>query len=178
MRYVVLGIVCCATALTAVAADVSPYAGEEVRNIKALSEQQIEAYLSGQGMGYARAAELNGFPGPLHVLELAEELGLSEAQLQQTQGIYDAMHDSAVALGEQLVERERALDQRFAGNNMDAESLDGLVTEIALLKARIRHVHLAAHLEQKRLLSQQQVHLYNQLRGYSTSAEHDAHLGH
>lgn len=178
MRYVALGIVCYATALTAMAADVSPYAGEEVRNIKALSEQQIEAYLSGQGMGYAKAAELNGYPGPLHVLELAEELGLSEAQLQQTQGIYDAMRASAVALGEQLVERERALDQHFAQETINAEFLDSLATEIALLEGQIRRTHLAAHLEQKKVLSQHQVQLYNKLRGYDSSQGRDAHHGH
>lgn len=178
MRYVVLEIVCCTTALTAMAADVSPYAGEEARNIKALSEQQIEAYLSGQGMGYARAAELNGYPGPLHVLELAEELGLSETELQQTQGIYDAMHAAAVALGQQRVAQERELDRGFASGAMDAEALEKRLTEIALLEGQIRRTHLAAHLEQKKVLSQHQVQLYNQLRGYSTSAEHDAHRGH
>lgn len=76
----------------AMAGDASPYRGEEVRNIKALSEQEIEAYLSGQGMGYAKAAELNSYPGPKHVLELARELGLSPAQEEQTLTIHAAHH--------------------------------------------------------------------------------------
>jgi hypothetical protein len=71
-------------------ADESPYAGEEARAIKALSDQEIEAYLSGQGMGYAKAAELNSYPGPKHVLELARELGLTPAQEEQTLTIHAA----------------------------------------------------------------------------------------
>lgn len=72
--------------------DKSPYAGQEQRAIKALSEGEIEAYLSGAGMGLAKAAELNGFPGPKHVLELEAELGLTDRQKQTTQQIYDRMH--------------------------------------------------------------------------------------
>jgi hypothetical protein len=119
----------------AMAGDASPYRGEEVRNIKALSEQEIEAYLSGQGMGYAKAAELNSYPGPKHVLELARELGLTPAQEEQ-------------------------------------------LIEIALLDGQLRRTHLAAHLEQKILLSSKQVTHYMQLRGYESSQGHDAHHGH
>ena len=58
----------------------SPYAGQQARDIKALSPDEIQGYLTGQGMGLAKAAELNGYPGPLHVLELAAELKLTEEQ--------------------------------------------------------------------------------------------------
>ena len=36
--------------------------------------EREKQYLDGAGMGYARAAELNHFPGPMHVLELAREM--------------------------------------------------------------------------------------------------------
>ena len=42
----------------------APYAGEAGRDIKALSPQDVDAYLNGQGMGLAKAAELNGYAGP------------------------------------------------------------------------------------------------------------------
>ena len=51
-----------------------PYAGLEARSIKALSDQQIADLKAGRGMGLALAAELNGHPGPMHVLELADPL--------------------------------------------------------------------------------------------------------
>jgi len=55
----------------------SPYAGFEQRPIKALSTQQIADLRAGREMSLALAAELNGFPGPLHVLELARGLDLT-----------------------------------------------------------------------------------------------------
>ena len=42
----------------------SPYAGQEQREIQALSTEEIEGYLSGSGMGLAKAAELNHSPVP------------------------------------------------------------------------------------------------------------------
>src|SRR5690606_6134914 len=91
----------------------STYLGQEEREIKALSAGDIDAYLSGQGMGLARAAELNGYPGPAHVLELAAELGLSRDQLERTQALHASMRSRAVELGRQLVAEERNLDRLF-----------------------------------------------------------------
>ncbi len=67
----------------------TPYAGQHTREIKALSPPDIESYLAGQGMGLAKAAELNHFPGPKHVLELADALNLSKEQLTQTQALFE-----------------------------------------------------------------------------------------
>src|SRR4051794_40771771 len=58
----------------------APYSGQQARSIKALSPENIAALLTGEGMGMAKAAELNGYPGPAHVLALAKELNLTEAQ--------------------------------------------------------------------------------------------------
>ena len=60
----------------------SPYAGMQARSIKALSEQQIADLKAGRGMGLALAAELNGYPGPAHVLEVADQLGLSSYSIR------------------------------------------------------------------------------------------------
>ena len=51
-------------ALPAPAADL-PYAGQQTRAIKALSDDDIAALRAGEGMGMAKAAELNGYPGPV-----------------------------------------------------------------------------------------------------------------
>jgi len=37
-------------------------AEQETREIKALSTEEVDGYLKGEGMGLAKAAELNGFP--------------------------------------------------------------------------------------------------------------------
>ena len=51
----------------------TPYAGQQTRTIKALSDDEIAALRNGEGMGMAKAAELNGYPGPIHVLSLAAQ---------------------------------------------------------------------------------------------------------
>ena len=57
-----------------------PYAGLQSRPVKALSEQTIADLRAGRGMTMALPAELNGYPGPLHVIELADALALSRAR--------------------------------------------------------------------------------------------------
>jgi len=71
-------LICAALLLTSAAAIAqTPYAGMQTRPIKALSEQQVADLGAGRGTGLALAAELNGYPGPSHVLELADKLDLS-----------------------------------------------------------------------------------------------------
>src|SRR3712207_8815280 len=93
----------------------SPYAGLEQRAVKALSDQQIADLKAGRGMGLALAAELNGYPGPLHVLELAEPLGLTEAQRARVQSLYEAMKAEAGPLGRRLIREEGDLERQLPG---------------------------------------------------------------
>jgi hypothetical protein len=76
-----------------------PYAGMQVRSIKGLSDQQIADLKAGRGMGLALPAELNGYPGPAHVLELADQLGLTADQKARIQNLFDSMKAEAVPLG-------------------------------------------------------------------------------
>lgn len=153
----------------------SPYAGEEGREIKALSAEDIEAYLTGQGMGFAKAAELNGYAGPKHVLELAGELELTAEQRTRTQALFASMQTKAVALGRQLVDEERKLDRLFAGAGITQESLQQSVARIGALQADVRAAHLEAHLEQARILTPEQRAHYQRLRGYHSPGAHHAH---
>jgi Spy/CpxP family protein refolding chaperone len=156
----------------------SPYTGQEKREIKALSAEEIQALLSGQGMGLAKAAELNHYPGPRHVLDLGAQLPLSEAQRAETQKIYDHMHQEAVRLGALIVDKEKELDQLFAAQVAQSDALQGLTRQIAQLQGELRLVHLRAHVEMKRLLSPEQVEAYDALRGYTASAGAAPHTGH
>jgi Spy/CpxP family protein refolding chaperone len=153
----------------------SLYVGQEQREIKALSEKEIQAYLAGEGMGLAKAAELNHYPGPKHVLELAKELNLSAAQLAQTQKAYDRMHAEAVRLGKLIVAKERQLDSLYATQKIDATQLRAVVAEIAKLQGELRFTHLNAHLEMKKNLLPPQVAKYDELRGYTTGAAQHQH---
>src|SRR5262245_30244314 len=86
---------------------VSPYSRQERREIKAPSKEEVDGYLSGDGMGFAKAGELNHYPGPKHVLDLAKQLNLSDEQQTTAQSIFDRMKSNAVSLGKQLVEKEQ-----------------------------------------------------------------------
>src|SRR5204863_9380527 len=113
MRAVVLGIAIVAWPMGAAAQTASPYAGQQQRAIKALSDQEIEDLLEARGMGLAKAAELNSYPGPLHVLQLADQLGLSDAQRASGRTLYERMRERASAVGRQIIAAERVLDQAF-----------------------------------------------------------------
>lgn len=149
----------------------APYAGEQVRAIKALSPDAVDGLLAGEGMGYALAAELNGYPGPRHVLDLGHELGLSAEQRRRVEEVRSRMGEAAVDLGERLVAVERALDRAFASGETTTEEVERLTGASASIEGRLRAAHLDAHLETRALLTEEQVENYGRLRGYG----HDDH---
>jgi hypothetical protein len=145
----------------------SPYAEMTGREIKALSVEQIVGYREGQGMGFALAAELNGHPGPKHVLEMSQELGLSLHQRAATEKVFESMQAAAVDLGREILGRERELDHLFATESLEEETLVRLTENIGRLQGRLRGVHLRAHLEMMKILSLHQRQQYVAMRGYS-----------
>lgn len=159
----------------------SPYEGQQTRAIKALSEGEVQGLLEGAGLGYARAAELNGYPGPRHVLDLADSLALKAEQARQIETIFSHMRDSALVLGRQLVEAERELDDVFSDGRASGPVVSALTEEIGRIESRLRYTHLAAHLATADILSESQIEAYVKLRGYHDGADHsrhDTHEGH
>ena len=154
-------------------ADTAPYAGQDARAIKALSPERIDGLRTGAGLGYAKAAELNGWPGPLHALELADILSLDADQRADIAAIRQAMLDEAMPLGEELIEAEAMLDALFADGAPDPDEVANATARIGDLDAALRAVHLAAHIGVKPLLTRHQRMLYAQQRGYD-----DDHQGH
>lgn len=164
-----------ATGANAYAAFQSSYAGQEHRQIKSLSAEDVQSLVSGKGMGLAKAAELNGYPGPSHVVELATELQLSDNQRTATQALFKSMESKAIALGVSLVQAERELDQLFAAKRATPSLLAEKLAVIGQLQAKVRGAHLEAHLAQAQLLSAEQVAMYAKLRGYADENENRGH---
>jgi Spy/CpxP family protein refolding chaperone len=171
----------CTLTLVAAAAALAPglvpaqhsaYSGQEDRQIKALSDDEIRQYRSGAGMGYARAAELNAFPGPMHVLELADQLALSPEQRTATKRLLDAHKTEAGAIGAKLVEAERTLDRLFAGAKLDQPGLASQVRTVAALYGEYRLSHLETHRRMHAILTPEQVRRYDELRGYGGGQQH------
>jgi hypothetical protein len=169
-----------AAGISGVCAETSPYAGIQERSITALSAQQIEDLRAGRGMGMALAAELNGYPGPAHVIELADALKLSNEQLVHTRALFAEMQQTAVPLGNELLSKEAELEQAFAGARIDDESLHRTLGDIARLQGELRYTHLKYHLATRELLSPDQIAAYDRARGYNgkRDASPDSHGHH
>ena len=180
-RILLAALTICFLTASALAADIpaSPYAGEQTRAIKALSPEDIAALRNGEGMGMAKAAELNGYPGPAHVLALAAQLGLTENQLQRVTAIFEGMSAAAKPLGSEVIAREQTLDQLFAKGEITRDRLATETAAIGELQGRLRSVHLSAHLETRAVLNPDQIARYEQLRGYGAlpAPEHHHHHG-
>lgn len=144
-----------------------PYAGEEARDIKALSAQEQQGWLEGQGMGLAKTAELNSHPGPMHVLEHAGALDLTASQQEQSRALMHRHKAEVRALGAELVGAERRLDSLFRSRRATPADVNELTRQIGELQGRIRASHLTTHLEQTRMLRPAQVATYDRLRGYT-----------
>ena len=156
------------------AAQTSIYAGQQTRDIKALSSQETADLLAGRGMGLARAGELNSYPGPMHVLELRDRLDLTPAQVKTAQASFDRMQATAKPLGAEVVRLERALDEVFRAGIATAAMLAEATSAISAVQGRLRAVHLAAHLEMQSALSGEQIARYNRLRGYTGAGSEPA----
>lgn len=157
-------------------ADEAPYAGQDMRTIKALAPERIEGLLKGAGLGYAKAAELNGWPGPLHVLELSDALALNADQHAKITSIRNAMLAKARPLGDDLIKAEIDLDALFTEEWPDASAVAEATAKVGAIDAELRAVHLAAHIDVKPLLTQHQQMVYAQHRGYGT--DHGGHENH
>lgn len=144
-----------------------PYAGFEDREIKGLSPEDMAELRRGGGWGLAVPAELNGKPGPAHLLELAEELDLTAEQVAAIRALHAEMQAEAIAAGERLIAAERALSEAFAEDALSRDRLAALLAEAGAARTELRFVHLARHLDTVPLLSPQQIARYGVLRGYA-----------
>jgi Spy/CpxP family protein refolding chaperone len=153
-------------AFTSAAMGQQPYAGLQTRPIKTLSDQQILDLNAGRGMGLALAAELNGYPGPIHTIELAEQLHLSPHQVSKLKSLFEAMKAETIPLGATLISQERSLNDDFANHTVTIASLEVATQRIGATQAALRAAHLKYHLSTAVVLTPEQVAQYNELRGY------------
>jgi Spy/CpxP family protein refolding chaperone len=175
MGPVIFGLAILISSHVAAAADVSPYAGEHARPIKALSPQQVDDLTAGRGMGMALAAELNGYPGPTHAIELAHELGLTPAQRAEIERLLREMKGRAQALGHDILRREEELDRLFRERAVTEETLGAAVAAIAARQGELRFLHLRYHLATAEALTAEQAARYNALRGYAGGGSGGGH---
>jgi hypothetical protein len=154
-----------------------PYAGFQARTIRALSADQIADLSAGRGMGLALAAELNGYPGPLHVLDLADQLGLTGEQRAAVAQLLERMRAEAIPLGQRRIAAEQDLGRDFAERTITPARLKAATALIGEIIGELRNTHLKYHLSTAALLSADQIHRYAELRGYLPGNAPDAPAG-
>jgi Spy/CpxP family protein refolding chaperone len=147
----------------------SPYVPLQGRDLKAVPPERVAGLLEARGLGYALTAELNSYPGPMHVLELADGIRLTPEQAARTRAIMDAMKAEGRVIGARIVEAETHLERMFRMGHIDQERLRAQTAAIGALEADLRRAHLAAHLEMRTLLTAEQVAAYDRLRGYGAA---------
>ncbi len=156
----------------------TPYAGMQNRAIKSLSENDIKELRRGGGWGLALAAELNGMPGPAHLLELKDQIPLNQDQVAKTQALLDDMRKAAIPTGERLIAAETALENAFAKGSVDEASLRRLLAEAESAKTELRFIHLSQHFKTVQYLKPEQIKRYSVLRGYAEDPCKNIPAGH
>ena len=156
----------------------TPYAGMQNRAIKSLSDNDINELRRGGGWGLALAAELNGMPGPSHLLELKDEIPLASDQVNKTQVLLDEMRKAAIPTGERLIAAEKALESAFASGKVDESSLRRLLAEAERTRSELRFIHLSQHYKTVQFLKPEQIKRYSILRGYADDPCENIPAGH
>jgi hypothetical protein len=144
----------------------SAYDGQQHRSIKSLSPKDVAELRRGGGWGLAKAAELNGMPGPAHLLELKDQIALTPVQSTAIKILFSDMRRQAIAKGEELIGLEKQLDHGFKSRHITDQRLRALLSQIAQTREALRYIHLSTHLKTPKILTDTQVRKYNILRGY------------
>ena len=172
MHLIIAAVLALASATSAVAQGhpSSGYAAMQGREIKSLSPEQMDDLREGRGMGASLPAELNGIPGPMHVLQLKEQLKISAQQQEALERITAEMKATAQQLGREVIAAEADLDHAFKTGAASEQRIRDSTRRIGELGANLRAVHLVAHLKTRQLLSADQVVAYNDARGYGAAS--------
>ena len=144
----------------------SPYTHTQSAEFATLTPDEVREVRNGEGMGLARAAELNSFPGPRHLLDLKADLDLTQAQIARIEAIHAKMKTRAIAKGEAILQAERHLGNLFAAGRPTATETNRMTEHLGIMRGQLQAIHLLAHIESTRELTAGQIEHYDRLRGY------------
>lgn len=118
----------------------------------------------GRGFGMAFVADQNGYPGPMHVVELKDRLKLTADQEAKAQALMHAMFSESKPKSARLLELEAKLRRLFADRTADVTAVRATVAEVERARGEVRLVHLLAHLKTRELLTEDQRRIYHEAR--------------
>ena len=143
-----------------------PYAGLDGRAVPSLSTEELDGLRKGRGLAMALPAELNGYPGPLHVLELADRLQLTPDQTRRTGALVTAMRKETIDIGQAVIATESQLDRSFKERRATPETIETETKAVGAARAALRAAHLRYHLVMAKMLNEHQIAEYRSARGY------------
>jgi Spy/CpxP family protein refolding chaperone len=143
---------------------------EAHRRVDAHLKEFDRVVADGRGFGLAFSADQNGYPGPLHVLELKERLKLTPSQEAGMTTLFDAMLAEARVKAARLADAEARLRRIFAEGNADDGTVRVAVAEAERARVELRLAHLLTHLRTRDLLTEDQRQIYHRLR-WGTAAQ-------
>ncbi len=118
----------------------------------------------GRGFGMAFPADQNGYPGPMHALELRDALVLTRDQERQIRALQEAMFAESRPKSAALLGAEARLRQLFQRATATEESVRAQVAEVERLRSEVRLVHLLFHLKTRDALTERQRAIYHEQR--------------
>jgi Spy/CpxP family protein refolding chaperone len=130
---------------------------------QACAEQFNTVVGEGRGFGMAFAADQNGYPGPMHVLELKDRLKLTAEQEAKAQELHAAVK-AEQPKSARLLEAERRLERLFADGVATEANVRVAVAEIERARTEVRLVHLLTHVRTRDVLTDEQRRIYHQAR--------------
>jgi len=134
------------------------------RRVEACQREFDQVVAEGRGAGLAFVADQNGYPGPLHALELKDRLRLTPDQETRMRALLDAMFAEARLRAARLAEAEARLRRVFAEGNADEATVRSAVAEAERARVEVRLAHLLTHLRTRDLLTDDQRQVYHRLR--------------
>ncbi len=120
--------------------------------------------LNGEEMGQAAAADLNGYPAPKRVLDLATDMKLSPDQKKSIQAISNETKSRAIELGKRIIAVEEELNDAFQSGLVSSKTVQESADQIGKMRSRLRALHLTAHLRVREILTPEQLDLYKKLQ--------------
>lgn len=145
----------------------SPYASMEFVEGTTLTPAEVEQLRAGAGMSLALPGELNHYPGPKHVLEMAHGLELTPEQTEKVTAIREVMSAKAITAGELVIAANRALAAAFGDGGATVAMIDQLTHKAGVVAGQLQAIHLAAHVQTQAILTPDQIKKYDELRGYT-----------
>jgi Spy/CpxP family protein refolding chaperone len=135
------------------------------QRVEACERDFEQVVADGRGAGLAFAADQNGYPGPLPVLELKDRLHLTAEQEARMRTLLEAMFAESRPRAAKLADGEARLRRLFATGRADDGVVRAAVADAERARAEVRLAHLLTHLRTHDLLTEEQRRTYQRFAG-------------